>query len=338
MSHSEKEKREFYTLQCRFYNGEDKAPKTFSQNEGMFWFYEQHWVTHKAKGDLYTGYLNEYPDLHSFEANDKTPLELKALLCDRYCHFGGVVESFKKFYLKEYQPRMTNKERRTLQRRAELTDKCRYFKGEERNLWEYCYAPVLVWRRKMWDIERKWVEALSDSFKCPQNNARLVEDLGLVPYFKKKDVPLSLINLVLIAARAESEMDGIPFGSAEAIKVYEKYVHLTPLGRDHRLYFAYYLGDEECLYKDINVDRTIGSPWDHERMQLDGCRFNHNFSEDIDDIHKEGIGGWYANPIFPMVQKQLVYFMCCNVLGWSPYCDVDKLAEDYLNYHYPGEV
>jgi len=81
--------KEDYILQCRFYNGEEKEPKCPNQNSNMFWYYEQCWVLQRLKGKDYSFYFNDHPSIRDYEVEDGTPQDLKALLCDRYCHWGG---------------------------------------------------------------------------------------------------------------------------------------------------------------------------------------------------------------------------------------------------------
>lgn len=230
MEYSKEDKHKHYTLQCRFYNGEEEAPDWMSQNERMFWFYEQCWVLGNTEGNFYNGYLQDYPSLKDFESSDRTPLELKALICDRYCHFGGDVESFKKFYLREYQIRKTNREQRADQRRPELIAKCKYYHGEEQNPWDRIdAADEDLWRKWYWDLEKQWVDELSMSFNTPYAKHEHLKMWGVEEYFKNEGVPLSLINHILGWHNHIAENSYYELNHDSAIECYkESYLKLIP--------------------------------------------------------------------------------------------------------------
>lgn len=120
-------------LRCRFYNNEDEAPSWMNQNEKMFWFYEQCWVNGIANSEDYNVYIQDYPLMKDFEVEDGTSQDLKALMCDRYCHFGGAVEDFMKFYKTDYQTRLTNLQRQ--EKEWELRH-CRLYKGNGATLYD----------------------------------------------------------------------------------------------------------------------------------------------------------------------------------------------------------
>lgn len=479
---SKEDKKKELISQCRFFNDEKEAPDSLNQNEKMFWFYEQHWVNGNLQDHHYTGYIQDHPSMKEFEVGDGTPQDLKALICDRYCHFGGTDEGFKDFYKKEYQVRLTNKERierawelrhcrlykgegdneyeqilrkpmsfreptdgynenkadeeikqilaifysgeyywvkldkkhcisknthaisqfeydlgedfelndgaprglqivlfhcfldyvdgvyhrfntgyevdlfksyykeyyqpiqtpnqkREQERRPGLIDKCKYYKGEEENPWEYCYSPVLDYRKNIWEVEKEWADAMVVSYNCPQSNKQLIKDFVLEEFFKAKGMALSLVNMIVFKQKEKAEANKEYFGPAEAIKAIEKYEKMAPLGRDHRLYFAFYLGEENCPYGyDEEEYKRMG--WSQESLQKDHCHSMCDFdSKDFQKKYrgKEGIWGWYADPKFPKLQKDVLFFNICNWGRWCPYCDEDKLAEEYLNYHYPGD-
>ena len=99
--------------QCHYYKGEDVNPYEgkpvtdgTDQNKAMIWFYESFWVMQRSSGHTLTEYLNEYlaADLRSFEAEDKVPVSLKALLFNRYMKGSsdGNAEPFKAFYRQYY--------------------------------------------------------------------------------------------------------------------------------------------------------------------------------------------------------------------------------------------
>lgn len=93
---------------CRYYKGEEKRPK----DAPLVWGYEARWVEmseniQEGSASFYT--LGEYLDnylragLREFEQFDKIPVTLKSLLFDRFTHFGGDAESFKRWYINEYK-------------------------------------------------------------------------------------------------------------------------------------------------------------------------------------------------------------------------------------------
>ena len=96
---------------CRYYKGENKNPYE-KGNKSLFWQYEKTWIELSVNKDDKLGeMLDEYIDanLSEFEMYDNTPITLKALLFNRYCHWlGGYgliqdAKAFKKFYLSDYK-------------------------------------------------------------------------------------------------------------------------------------------------------------------------------------------------------------------------------------------
>lgn len=94
---------------CRYYRGENKNPYSgINQNKAMFWDYERFWILDSKRegafSDMLTDYVNN--DLDKFSFNDGVPINLKALLFNRYAQTAyslrDAVEPFKEFYKKEY--------------------------------------------------------------------------------------------------------------------------------------------------------------------------------------------------------------------------------------------
>ncbi len=90
---------------CRYYKGEEKAPK--GTNE-LFWDYENKWVEFMLD-DKEAVYMNqidkEYRDhgLSDFSKSDGVPQSLKNILFNRYSHWCGCdVNGFKDWYLNFY--------------------------------------------------------------------------------------------------------------------------------------------------------------------------------------------------------------------------------------------
>lgn len=96
---------------CRYYHGENIPPT----KDKCLWGYEQKWVelTKLASKDnqqgryansMLDGYLDGYlrDGLGRFREQDDTPVFLKALLYNRFKHFGGDADAFKDWYKHEY--------------------------------------------------------------------------------------------------------------------------------------------------------------------------------------------------------------------------------------------
>lgn len=93
---------------CKYYKGENSNPfEEKDQNKAMLWFYEQWWIKTYKTAD-FEEYLTDYSlmGLSQFEAQDSTPVTLKALLFNRYAKQShsllSAVEGFKEFYKKYY--------------------------------------------------------------------------------------------------------------------------------------------------------------------------------------------------------------------------------------------
>lgn len=94
---------------CRYYKGEEKNPFK-GGNDALFWDYERKWIEftleayEKGDSSILGTYINEYisAGLGQFEATDKAPATLKALLHDRFRHFTGSSDGFKEWYKDEY--------------------------------------------------------------------------------------------------------------------------------------------------------------------------------------------------------------------------------------------
>ncbi len=136
-------------LDCRYYNGEEENPfaqeldaheidkshlpppecmkseytlppevVSFLMNATTAWRYEKWWVEeiqNEEQTSFFEDIVSEYSHFfRDFEADDGTPIELKALLWNRYEHWSsGSPESFKEWYHKYYQARLTNRQQRT---------------------------------------------------------------------------------------------------------------------------------------------------------------------------------------------------------------------------------
>lgn len=90
---------------CKYYKGEDNNP--FKDDKQTAWSIENNWVK-EVSGDKPSALLAEYcltfQRIYPQWANDKViPMSLKALLHDRYTHFGGSDDGFIKWIKKYYR-------------------------------------------------------------------------------------------------------------------------------------------------------------------------------------------------------------------------------------------
>ena len=77
---------------CRYYKGEKKCPESIVKKEmSNIWYYEQLWVEREEFRDETTFNTVEYVHygMKDFNADDGTPLTLKALLFNRHTHWCG---------------------------------------------------------------------------------------------------------------------------------------------------------------------------------------------------------------------------------------------------------
>ena len=167
----------------------------YLNNAATAWNYECFWV--KKNDDENTKHVfdaNGYyeNDLKEFEPNDGTPIGLKALLWNRYEHWtSGTLEGFKEWYLKYYQSRPTNRQRRAEERKKNLIPMCRYYKGEAE------YPQQLHEHDSLfWDYEKHWVDALSYSYRRGEEWRKTVEREHLEPFAKKHNIPATFVGLL----------------------------------------------------------------------------------------------------------------------------------------------
>ena len=98
-------KKEDLTKLCRYYKGEKENPYK-NGNKALFWDYERVWIDLSVdKDEMLGNMLDEYisAGLSEFEMQDDTPVALKALLYNRFCHWQMAdTASFKKWYCDTY--------------------------------------------------------------------------------------------------------------------------------------------------------------------------------------------------------------------------------------------
>lgn len=266
MKYTKEEKRKHLILKCRYYDGTEediylkklqtheidksnllppecmKEEYTLSgeevahlRNAHTARCYEEHWVKEQLNGKIDNGCIGEYVAYGNkdFDADDGTPISLKALLWNRYYHWGGWMpdqEAFRKWYRTYYSSEPTNREKRAMKRRLGLVAKCLYYHGEETNPWDVIgVADDNLWRKWYWNLEREWVDALSMSYNTYLAKHDRLKMWGVEDFFKKEDVPLSLINHILGWHNHIAENNNSSLDHDSAIVCYkESYLKMKP--------------------------------------------------------------------------------------------------------------
>lgn len=382
-NYTKADKRKRAILYCRYYNGEKDNPfhtllsshivkpakNIHEQDEydipqeeveklsmgATAFFYEGCWVKERVEGVNEEGRLAEYDyDLKdSLDSDDDvTPRTLKALFYNRYVHWvlddyvtPEGIESFRQWYKNSYCSTPTHLQVRTAERLPGLLKKCRYYNGEK-NPWEMCYAPVLVWRRKIWEFEREWAKELCISYNSFAAKYEYIKEIHLTEFFKAKEVSLSLTNLILCHFKKEAEKVQDEFGPAEAIKTIDKYLKWAPLGHGPEKYFAYFMGEEENPYNVFDKKDNSKLLWLQERIVYGNLQHNPNFIsqfggslnhpefEEGNVRYFDGAYGWMYDSRYPYEQRSIWLFCGTNIGTWCPYDDIDKIGEEYINFHY----
>ena len=113
--------RQYLLNMCRYYNGESEPPRSLPEGCALMWDYEWRWMQWSLKKDpMMEQFQRMIEEFHlENKDGDKTPLTLKALLLNRYLHWGGVyapieeaLRHFEKWYMDHYLIRSTNEERK----------------------------------------------------------------------------------------------------------------------------------------------------------------------------------------------------------------------------------
>lgn len=118
MADTKEDKRRALILQCRYFRGEAKEPKSLPNNDGLYWEYESRWVSDMLKGGKLSKSYSEEAEFLLLETmeGDATPFSLKALLFNRYMYWSSyslassddLRERFESWYVHVYQKRDTN--------------------------------------------------------------------------------------------------------------------------------------------------------------------------------------------------------------------------------------
>lgn len=122
LANSQEEKRKDLILQCRYYNGEAEEPEPSADAPSgfySFWGYEKLWVEWTLNDDPEIKDFEEWVNFYHLESKDgdKTPLTLKAILLNRFLHWGAYgppeeeMKQFEEWYTQDYLKWKTNGER-----------------------------------------------------------------------------------------------------------------------------------------------------------------------------------------------------------------------------------
>lgn len=370
MKYSDKDKRKHLILMCRYYDGTDtdvyqkkleehqiskdnlpppecmKDEYTLSDEEVMSLknascaaSYEEIWVKERMNGSAemidkdrsgeYIAYGNK-----DFEADDGTPISLKALLWNRFFHWGGCLsdqEAFYNWYRTRYSCEPTNREKRAAQRKPGLIAKCRYYHGEDKNPWDFHLSTGRNWWRKTyWNLEENWVNELSMSFNSPFASHDLLKQLGVEDFFKKENVPLSLANYILGYHNHAAEQSFGEIDAESAILSYrESYLKLVPLGDCMERFFNFFAGEEENPWTPDDGTRN-SLFWMLEnnlyKMKITQQSMLKKAEEIIPSIKSE----WMKDDSIPLTFKSLCLYVDAMVGKWMPYDNMNEVDNAYL--------
>ena len=187
-------KRKQLILDCRIYDG--------SEDPEFPGYYEECWIRFHDKDEAYLDAVTqEYisAGLKDFSSDDGTPISLKAVLFNRYIHWGNPYnyeeecQGFKNWYISHYRDKApTHRQVRYAERSKNLIKRCRYYKGE-------IESPYEDSRKTEFRLSEKlWVDELATSFT---NAETYRHKLNLYPKVKKfiasTKLPASLVGLLL---------------------------------------------------------------------------------------------------------------------------------------------
>ena len=113
--------RQYLLNMCRYYNGESEPRRSLPEGCALMWDYEWRWMQWSLKKDpMMEQFQRMIEEFHlENKDGDKTPLTMKALLLNRYLHWGGAyapieeaLRHFETWYMDHYLIRLTNEERK----------------------------------------------------------------------------------------------------------------------------------------------------------------------------------------------------------------------------------
>lgn len=343
MNYSDEDRRRYLILQCRYYKGEPSAPKPLNDAPvefSLFWDYERLWVEWSMKGDPMLKTFEEEINAYNLKSKegDNTPLTLKALLLNRYLHWGGYgpiedeLKSFENWYAREYLKWKTNREHRADKRRPELISKCLYYHGEKDNPWDFPQASGFNhWRGIYWKIEQEWVNQMSMSYNFSASDKSILMKLGLLPYFKSKGHPLSLVAQVLNYHNQVALTAGLgEITKADAIDSFKSlYLKFVPHGIGMERYFNFYLGEKENPWKGVDID-FFEAFWNWElavARELKECGEVRSVKNA--DFSSFSENSWYRDPKVPVDYKALCYHIIAGIGMWV-YASDEVLEAAYM--------
>lgn len=232
MTYTKEDKRRWLILQCRYFKGEAEPPQSLPEGYALMWDYEMRWVQLNLENDEMLKHFDEDIKALMLETKpgDQTPLTLKALLCNRYLHWGGYapleeeLKNFEEWYVNHYQLWKTNREHRADKRRPKLISRCRYYNGED------CCPYTKSDNILMWQWEKEWVEALAYSYSNREG------------YFKELMNTLCLGAIPLTYWKEKAHKLGMP---ASLLACFGKNLGKTYVGFTHEMdeYFDYFLSE-----------------------------------------------------------------------------------------------
>jgi len=344
MTYTKEDKKRYLILQCRYYKGESEPPKTLPEGYALMWDYESRWVDWTLNEDKMVNHFeNDIRDLHlETKEGDKTPLTLKALLCNRYLHWGGgyapleeELKNFEKWYVDFYQMWKTNREHRADKRKPGLVAKCRYYQGEKENPWNDCRDGILLWRAHFWDWERVWVDGMSNSYNFkppfdPHDMCNIPKDLHV-----KYNIPRTLLNYILAVHIGNLSHNAYTVISGTAMErfIQDFYLKYTPLNGECEKYFGFYYGGEiefekgtsqglfayieQMFHENSEKHLSFIEPWIEDArhlkatLQPEECKFC--------DIQK-----------IPIQRLAVAIYIEAMVGKWCPYENLEEIDIEYI--------
>ena len=187
-------KRKQLILDCRIYDG--------SENPKFPGYYEECWIRfHDTHEEYLDAVTQEYisAGLKDFSSDDGTPISLKAVLFNRYIHWGNPYnyeeecQGFKKWYISEYKDiAPTHRQVRYADRSKNLIKRCQYYKGETESPYEDSR------KTEFWLSEKLWVDELATSYTNAETFRLQLDRFPVVKKFvESTTLPSSLVGLLL---------------------------------------------------------------------------------------------------------------------------------------------
>ena len=223
--------------------------------------------------------------------------------------------------------------------REKLIKQCRYYNGEESNPWTMCCGERLEMRRRYWQVEKDWVDALTKSFDAAKHER--INALHLSDYCLENSCPRSLMERVVNFPRLRSIQN-----ASNAVVAIENYLECAPLGHGVERYFSYYNGEKHNPYNETGGD--AGLFWMQEEIVYSNsqCGFFNDWVnqgyvgtyrvDPVDEPLSEGAEAWMHDDRYPIEQRALWCFIATNYLSHNPYANgsIEEMGENYIGFHY----